>query len=152
MARKSRRNNTTVAPAIGMSRVFNAAIYARLSVEDKGGSLENQISLLQQYISNQPDLQLRAVFKDSGQTGTNFARPGFAAMMDTAKKKEIDCIVIKDLSRFGRNYIETGNYLENIFPFLGIRFISVNDNYDNQNPKISTDNLTVWLKNLIKAS
>lgn len=63
-------------------------------------------------------------------TGTNFERPGFIAMLEEVKKGKINCIIVKDLSRFGRNYMETGNYLENIFPYLGVRFISINDNYD----------------------
>jgi DNA invertase Pin-like site-specific DNA recombinase len=69
-------------------------------------------------------------FVDNGNTGVNFQRPAFQKLMETVKKGSINCIVVKDLSRFGRNYIETGEYLEKIFPYLGVRFISINDNFD----------------------
>jgi len=88
------------------------------------------------------------VFSDNGETGTNFNRPGFTAMMDEVRAGKIDCIVVKDLSRFGRNYIETGEYLEKIFPFMGVRFIAINDGYDSENEN-NTDVLVVNLKNLI---
>lgn len=113
--------------------VHSTAIYARLSVEDNGcesDSIENQIALLEKYVANHHQLALISTFYDNGATGTNFDRAGFTAMLDEVKKGRINCIVVKDLSRFGRNYMETGNYLEKIFPCLGVRFISVNDNYD----------------------
>lgn len=112
---------------------YQTAIYARLSIEDNGcgsDSIESQIELLKKYIEEKQDLTLKHVFYDNGMTGTNFDRPGFMAMVEEMKKGNINCIAVKDLSRFGRNYVEAGYYLERIFPFLGVRFISVNDNYD----------------------
>lgn len=156
MARKSRkikaneimqdntRNNT--------EKIYKTAIYARLSVEDSDThkTIENQILLVQKYIEGKQDLDLCGIFTDNGQTGTNFNRNGFQNLMEAIKYGKIDCIVVKDLSRLGRDYIETGNYLENIFPFFGVRFISVNDDYDSRSPANSnSNNLTVILKNLI---
>ena len=72
-------------------------------------------------------MKLVGIFCDNGATGTDFDRPDFERMMEAVRRREIDCIVVKDLSRFGRNYVETGYYLEKIFPFLGVRFVAVND-------------------------
>ena len=155
MARKSRRQNIdTPAVTTPAGKVYKTAVYARLSVEDSGkqdggDSIENQVYLIKQFIGERPFLNLTAVYSDNGETGVNFDRPQFNKMMDDVKAKKIDCIVVKDLSRFGRNYIETGNYLEKIFPFLGIRFISVNDNYDNNDPDSTFDSLSISLKSLI---
>ena len=156
MARKSRKHiaaagDLTVTPT---EKIYNTAIYARLSIEDSGkrdngDSVDNQVYLAKQYIEERPYLNLCGTFVDNGETGVNFNRPQFNALMDEIKAGRIDCIVVKDLSRFGRNYIETGNYLERVFPFLGVRFISVNDNYDNNNPESNSECLAIALKSLI---
>ena len=136
MARPNRNNRDTVEALVTntlLPSTYSTAIYARLSVEDNGcksDSIENQIDLLKKHVANNQELTLISIFYDNGATGTNFDRPGFIEMLDEVKKGKINCIVVKDLSRFGRNYMETGNYLENIFPYLGVRFISINDNYD----------------------
>jgi len=155
MARKSRRPIID-APAVSMpiGKVYNTAVYARLSIEDSGkhdmgDSIDNQIYLVKQYIKERPYLKLCSVYSDNGETGVNFDRPQFNEMMNAIRAGNIDCIVVKDLSRFGRNYIETGNFLEKIFPFLGVRFISVNDNYDTNNPDSNFDSLSISLKSLI---
>lgn len=137
MARTSRKQQT---PLLSQSRteqiaLYNVAIYARLSVEDNGkdsDSLESQIVFLEEYIANDPTMRKAAVFTDNGYTGTNFARPEFQRMLDAVRDGEINCVVVKDLSRLGRNYVETGEFLEKVCPFLGLRFISVNDNYDSE--------------------
>ncbi len=151
MARKSRTVPQSVQTA--SDKEYNTAIYARLSVEDRYGmkndSIDNQICLIKQYVVERPCLKLRAEFSDNGETGTNFRRAGFNAMMEEIKAGRINCVVVKDLSRFGRNYIETGEYLEKIFPFMGVRFISVNDGLDSEISNYSTDALIVNLKNLI---
>ncbi len=130
MARKSRVASQP-ASAYAVTE-YNTAIYARLSVEDRHGmkndSIDNQISLIKQYVMERPCLKLRAIFSDNGETGTNFHRAGFNAMMDEVKAGNINCIVVKDLSRFGRNYIETGEYLEKICENVGN--ISVNGSTD----------------------
>lgn len=105
--------------------------------------------MLERYIAERPHLKLTSVFKDVNQTGTNFDRPGFNEMMDGIKGGKINCIVVKDLSRFGRNYIETGTYLEKILPFFNVRFISVNDAYDSLNASSQDEGYAVPLKNLI---
>lgn len=137
MARKSRKNtaDTGGIAVTTAEKIHSTAIYARLSIEDSGkkdngDSIENQVYIAKQYIEERPYLNLCGTFVDNGETGINFNRPQFNALMDEVKAGRIDCIVVKDLSRFGRNYIETGNFLERVFPFLGVRFVSVNDNYD----------------------
>ena len=115
------------------SRTWRTALYARLSVEDNGkeaDSIENQIALLESYISGCPDLSRVELFADNGYTGTNFHRPEFNRMMEAVQSGVIDCIVVKDLSRLGRNYIETSQFIEKICPFYGLRFIAVNDGFD----------------------
>lgn len=132
--------------------VFCTAAYLRLSVEDNGkkdaDSLENQEALLREYIAQRPYLSLTEIYTDNGCTGTDFDRPAFHRMLVDVQAGKINCIVVKDLSRLGRNYVETGEYLEKVFPFLGVRFIAVNDNYDS-GAQNSSDELGVSLKNLI---
>lgn len=132
------------------------AAYVRLSVEDSGkadgDSLENQETLLRDYIYNHPELRLYRVYTDNGYSGTQFHRPAFEEMMEAARKGSIGCIVVKDLSRLGRNYLEAGNYLEQVFPFLGVRFISVNDGYDSQSASHTDQTWMLPLKNIINES
>jgi site-specific DNA recombinase len=138
MARPNRNNQevmseTNIRSTDKIDTPYLTAIYARLSIEDNGihsDSIETQLYYLQKYVIEHKELELISTYCDNGMTGTNFERPGFQAMLNDIKSKKINCIVVKDLSRFGRNYMETGNYLENIFPYHGVRFISVNDNYD----------------------
>lgn len=86
---------------------------------------------------------------DDGYTGVNFNRPGFQEMMDEIRAGRCNCVIVKDLSRFARNFIESGKYLQQLFPFLGVRFIAINDNYDSADSDFQTDNLYIPLKNLI---
>lgn len=139
--------------AASPEKIYNAAAYVRLSVE--GADLEKnretistQHYMLERYIETQPDMRLAAVFCDNGETGTDFERPGFEQMMDRVRDREIDCIVVKDLSRFGRNYVEAGYYLEKIFPYLGVRFVAVNDGYDTLKDKGGNE-MVLSLKNLV---
>ncbi len=130
-----------------------AAGYTRLSKEDgdkeESDSINNQKVLVQRYAENYPELHLARYYSDDGYTGVNFNRPGFREMMDDIKDGQVNCIIVKDLSRFGRNYIETGRYIERIFPALGIRFIAVNDNYDSLYNNSSSDHLLLPFMNLI---
>lgn len=156
MARTKRKTNPLVkevecaAPA---KRMYKAAAYVRLSVEDSGkpgaDTIEGQKALLTSFIENQSDMELEALFCDNGRTGTDFDRPQFEKMMEEVRTGRVDCIVVKDLSRFGRNYKETGNYLERIFPFLGVRFIAVNDSFDTLTAERTQEGYIVPLKNLI---
>ena len=132
---------------------YKTAAYVRLSVEDGGkpgaDTIDGQKALITSFIESKPDMELVAVFCDNGRTGTDFERPQFENMMEEVRKGRVNCIAVKDLSRFGRNYKETGNYLERIFPFLGVRFIAVNDNFDTLTAERTQDGYIVPLKNLI---
>lgn len=132
---------------------FLAAIYLRLSSDDgdkaESDSIRNQRSLLQDFVSKHSELSLIEEYVDDGYSGANFERPAFQRMMENVRNHKINCIIVKDLSRLGRNYIETGRYLEKIFPVLGVRFIAVNDHYDSADTKNDADQIIVPFKNLI---
>lgn len=93
-------------------------------------------------------VEIIETYMDNGQTGTDFVRPGWEQMMEDAKKRRINCIIVKDLSRFARNYLEAGDYLEKIFPFLGVRFIAVNDHFDSAGEIFQEKELITEFKNL----
>lgn len=142
-------------------RLYRAAIYLRLSQEDgdisvsdksESNSISTQRDLIQGYIQKQPDIMQVAEFCDDGYTGTNFNRPGFEDMMSAVREKRIDCIVVKDLSRFGRDYIESGKYIQKIFPMLGIRFVAINDGYDSADTGNQSNDFVLPFKNLINDS
>lgn len=141
-------------------QVKNIAIYIRLSLEDKdvrdnikseSNSISNQRKLLLDFCNSNEELNSANIteFCDDSFTGTNFNRPKFKEMIEEIKLGLIDCVVVKDLSRFGRNYIEVGAYLEHFFPSLGIRFISINDRYDSNNHIGATSGLDIALENLL---
>lgn len=133
--------------------IYHAAGYFRLSREDgdkaESDSIRNQKALIAGYLKNHPELKLVDEYVDDGFSGTNFDRPAFKRMMNDAGEHKVDCIIVKDLSRLGRNYIETGRYLEMIFPVMGIRFISVNDQYDSSDRSDQTDDIVIPFKNLL---
>ena len=115
-------------------KFYNAALYIRLSREDgdkeESYSVVNQRKLLMDYINRREDIMFYDTYIDDGYTGTNFNRPAFRRMMDDIDEGNVNCVVVKDLSRFGRDYIDTGRYLERIFPDMGVRFVSVTDDID----------------------
>lgn len=127
--------------------------YIRLSQADRdvmkkegrteSESITHQRGLIQRYIDSHADLKgcEAREFYDDGYSGTSFRRPSFERLMEQVKRGEVDCVIVKDFSRFGRDYIELGDYLERIFPFLGVRFISVNDGYDSDDYKGTTGGL-----------
>ena len=135
------------------------ALYIRLSQEDRDVSLRadkaesnsvtGQKNLIRDYFSRHPELEECGMAVDDGFSGSSFERPAFQKMMDDVRARKIDCIVVKDLSRFGRNYLDAGEYIEKIFPFLGVRLIAVNDNFDSLDTAASSE-LVVPFKNLIK--
>ena len=151
MARTSRKS-TTVVQTPAVREVFKTAMYLRLSLEDNGrkdaDSLENQRAVVEAFLVDKPYLELVDIYTDNGCTGTDFDRPDFQRMMRDIQSGKINCIVVKDLSRLGRNYVEVGNYLEKVFPFLDVRFIAVTDNYDSSRSDAS-DQLAASLKNLV---
>lgn len=135
------------------NKIWNATLYLRLSRDDgdkeESNSITGQRELLRDYISQRPELREYAVRIDDGFSGSTFDRPSFQKMIEDVKAGRTDCIIVKDLSRFGRNYLDAGEYIEKIFPFLGVRFIAVNDNYDSLGDKKTSDDLIIPFKNLI---
>ena len=133
-------------------RIWKTAIYARLSDFDDvlrdTESLEVQISYIKEYINHRDDLMLLDVFADKRCTGMNFDRPEFERLLKALQERKINCIVVKDFSRLGRNFVETGQYLEQVFPLFGVRFIAINDNYDSLNSQ-SRDGMLVPIKSMI---
>lgn len=159
MARKSRKNmmpQAAVQEAVQQNEkeLLRTAAYARLSVENGGheteDSLHTQILQIHNYIRENPELTLTDTYADNGFTGTRFDRPEFERMMQDVRTGKIQCIVVKDLSRFGRDYIETGSYLETIFPMLHVRFIAINDDFDNIRQS-DVDSLAVPIKNMVNS-
>ena len=134
-------------------KIWNATLYLRLSRDDgdkeESNSITGQRELLRDYISQRPELREYAVRVDDGFSGSTFERPSFQKMIEDVKAGRTDCIIVKDLSRFGRNYLDAGEYIEKIFPFLGVRFIAVNDHYDSLGDKKASDDLIIPFKNLI---
>ena len=129
--------------------------YYRLSLEDgsagESNSIINQRKLIKDYISHIPELAELPFqeFYDDGYSGSSMERPGIQRVLEMARNEQVQCIVVKDFSRFSRDYIEMGTYLEQIFPFLGIRFISVSDHYDSKDYKGKSSDIEVQFKGLI---
>jgi len=132
------------------------AYYLRLSLDDgisESNSIANQRQLIKDYIySSDEFVEMQSLeFVDDGCSGTTFNRPGIKQLLEAVKKGEIECIIVKDFSRFGRQYLEVSKYIEQIFPYLGVRFIAINDNYDSNNHKGTTAEIDVPLRNMINA-
>lgn len=150
MARKSRK--TTVAEPVvikPVDKVYRAGLYARISVETErkreADTIGNQLQLLKDYVSEHSDLTVFDIYSDDDISGTDFIRPEFSRMMNDLRDGKIDCIIVKDLSRLGRNYLESGEYIEMVFPFFRCRFISVTDRFDT---KYQQADISVQLKNM----
>lgn len=154
MARKSRKSipETVSSAAVQeeIKRPFRAGLYARISMETEEtierGTIETQVELMKNYVADTEDISVAEVYKDSDYSGTNFDRPGFTQMMEDIKHGKINCVIVKDLSRLGRNYVETSNYIERVFPFFHVRFLAVTDDFDSFREGVD---LTVPLKNII---
>ena len=135
------------------AQVWNTCGYVRLSREDgdkeESNSVTGQKDLIRDYMTRHPELRECGMKVDDGYTGSNFDRPAFHEMMAEVKAGKINCIVVKDLSRFGRDHLGVGEYIEKIFPFMGVRFIAINDNYDSQHSNVESDELIIPFKNLI---
>ena len=134
-------------------KTYIAGIYTRLSQErkedyrDKSNSLEMQEELCIK-TANEKDIKIFRAYKDYEYSGTNFKRPAFLEMMEDIRVGRINCIIVKDMSRFGREYLEIANYIEKIFPFLEVRFISVNDNLDTKDGIKSDKSYEIAIKNI----
>lgn len=160
MARKSRKklldnagNMEQKAPETSVKNknaCYKAGLYARLSEESEANreraTIETQMGLLRRFAADSDDIVVEKEYFDISYSGTNFNRPGFEEMVQDMRKGIINCIIVKDLSRLGRDYIETGNYIERVFPFFNVRFIAVTDGYDSNK---SGEELLVPLKNMV---
>lgn len=135
------------------AKQWKAADYARISREDgdkeESDSIGTQFDIIDDYIAHNDDITFIDRYSDDGWSGTNFDRPDFMRLMEDIKKGKINCVIVKDLSRLGRNYILVGQYLEMIFPMLNIRFISVNDRIDSVKDPASINNALVSFKNVM---
>ncbi len=139
--------------------MLKIAMYMRLSLEDEkedgslveSNSIANQRYLIKEFIHNTPELQKCEVreYYDDGFSGTNFDRPSVTKLLEDVKRNMVNCIIVKDFSRFSRDYIEMGSYLDQIFPFMGVRFIAVNDNYDSKDHKGTTSEIDIAFKTLL---
>lgn len=139
-------------------RIYRAAIYVRLSKEDgdlddvrkaESNSISNQKSLILNYLKDKEDIEIVSIREDDGYSGATFDRPAFKLMLQDVKDGIIDCIVVKDLSRFAREYIDAGRYIERMFPAMGIRFIAINDAYDSADTQAQGNEIIIPFKNLI---
>ena len=156
MARKSRKNlkiqtrPAEAEPETVISQKIPTAIYCRLSKADDitgRDAMDGQLEIIRQFVETKDELETAAEFMDDGYTGTNYRRPQFEEMMDGVRDGLYKCIVVKDLSRLGRSYLETSDLLEMELPLFGCRFISVNDHIDSDDGQIDT--ILVGLKNIM---
>ena len=140
---------------------FYAAMYLRLSRDDEdrdgqikseSNSIRSQRELIKSFIREQEDIELYDSYVDDGFTGSNFDRPDFIRMMEDVEAGRVNCVIVKDLSRFGRDYIESGRYIQKVFPSLGVRFIAVTDHYDSLSADSGESNIVLPVKNFINDS
>ena len=143
-----------------MPDMYDAALYLRLSrddIEDGGAKIEsdsiaNQRELLRSFVKSQPDIQIFDIYVDDGYSGGNFDRPEFKRMTKDIESGKVNCVIVKDLSRFGREYIEAGRWIEKIYPALNVRFISVTDQFDSNTADFSEKSFVVPVKNFLNES
>jgi len=139
---------------------FLAAMYLRLSREDRdagdgkleSNSIRNQRELIRAFIQEQRDIDLFDIYIDDGFSGSNFDRPEFKRMMGDIAEGRVNCIIVKDLSRFGRDYIESGKYIQKVFPSLGVRFIALIDHYDSFSTDAGESGIVLPVKNFMNDS
>lgn len=138
-----------------INKIWNTALYIRLSQDDKKNTISNSIlnqqKMLLDYTLKTKDNSFNVVdsYIDDGYTGTNFNRPNFIRMMDDVKTNKIDCIIVKDLSRFGREHIDVDNYLERVLPLVNVRFISIMQYIDSYKYPKKMNSIEVPFLNLI---
>lgn len=159
MAKKSRRFEAPASVVDSSLPVFETGGYVRLSVDKndkKTESIENQKQVIEAYVkrhNENPDrkfiLKLTSFYEDKGLTGTDFDRKGFEDLINDARSGKINCIIVKDFSRFGRDFLDGCNYIENVLPFLEVRFIAISDQYDSMAHDAAGRRFEVRLKNLI---
>ena len=151
MARKSRKESAkaVVQEAVSTCR---AALYVRLSVEDShthSASIETQQMIIAQFLERNPDIQVYDTYIDNGTSGTTFHRPAFQKMLSDIESGFVNCVIVKDLSRLGRNTIDTGYYIEQYFRLRNVRFIAINENFDTSAPEDAHSGIIIPLRNMI---
>ena len=149
MARKSRKNVTP--EEIPANAAYRAAVYIRLSVEDSqsgSASVETQQYIIGHFLDRHPEIEPFHTYIDNGLTGTNFNRPAFQSMLNDIESGAVNCVIVKDLSRLGRNSIDTGYYIEQYFPQRKVRFIAVNEGYDTDSADGRPD-MMIALRNMV---
>lgn len=149
MARRSKYGGSLAAASVPPTE-WIAALYLRLSVEDgddiEYNSIGNQRKICMAFLQEHEDLRFGGAYMDNGCTGMNYRRPGFQAMLADLQAGKINCVIVKDVSRFGRHYILTSEYVERTLPAMGVRLICVNDNYDSEDPSSDRDSLLMPFK------
>ena len=142
---------------ITTTALYRAAAYVRLSKEDlisasglrtESNSISNQKQLILDFVKDKADIQIISIREDDGYTGTDYDRPDFQRMMDDIRAGVVNCVIVKDLSRFGREYINAGKYIDRLFPYYGVRLIAINDGIDTIT-RNSSDDFNILLKNLM---
>ena len=135
--------------------VYNADIYLRLSDDDgdkpESNSIKNQREFITEFLKSMPEIRIHAERKDDGFSGVDFFRPGIQEVLQDVRSGAVNCVVVKDLSRLGRNYIETGKVLQE-FADHGVRFIAINDGYDTANAQGQASTILLPIKNLMNDS
>ena len=145
---------------MNMPDIYDAALYLRLSKDDmeegdaksESNSIANQRELLRSFVKSQPDIQIFDIYVDDGYSGGNFDRPEFKRMTTDIEAGKVNCVIVKDLSRFGREYIEAGRWIEKTYPALNVRFISVTDQFDSKTADFSEKSFVVPIKNFVNES
>ncbi|MCL2776283.1 MAG: recombinase family protein, partial [Oscillospiraceae bacterium] len=150
---KNSNNKNKEVKILNEVQCYRAALYARISRDDgdksESDSIVNQRDLIKEYIKSKPGIKLVSERVDDGYSGVTFDRPSLNAMLDDVRSGQVNCIIVKDLSRFGRNYIEVGRYIGTLFPLLGVRFIAVNDGYDSADGACQANDYIIPFKNII---
>ncbi|MBD5458474.1 MAG: recombinase family protein [Lachnospiraceae bacterium] len=138
---------------------YNAAIYLRLSRDDnmdeskaESNSISSQRDMIRSYIRQQDNMEIYDIYVDDGYSGTNFDRPGFKRMMKDIEAGNVDCVIVKDLSRLGRDYIEAGRLIQKTFPAFSVRFIALTDHFDSLTADYNETSLVVPVKNFVNDS
>lgn len=151
MARKSRKSTDMANAEVKQTatKTFSAALYARISVETErkreADTIGNQLQLLKDFVAEKPDIEIYDIYSDDDISGTDFLRPEFSRMMNDIRDGKVNCVIVKDFSRLGRNFLESGEYIEMVFPFFGVRFIAITDRFDTLTQQAD---ISVQLKNL----
>ena len=134
---------------------YNVAVYLRLSRDDKpdgsaeSNSIHSQRDMIRSFIRKQDDMEIYDIYVDDGWSGANFDRPSFRRMMEDIEAGCVDCVIVKDLSRFGRDYIEAGRLIQKTFPAFSVRFIALNDNFDSLTADFNEKTLVLPVKNFV---